>query len=189
MMELDRILATLNQQEGSDLYLTVDLPPSLRINDQLHKVEAAILSKNDIENIIRDLLNQEQFSEWQNEQELNLSYTAKDNSRYRVNLYQQRDNPALVFRPIKTVIPSFSTLGLPNILQDLIMMKHGLILFVGSTGAGKSTSMASLLDYRNAQDYGHIITIEDPIEFIYDHKKCVVSQREVGVDTHSFNEA
>ncbi len=189
MMELDEILNTLTKQEGSDLYLTVDLPPSLRINDQLHKAGETVLSKSDIENIITQLLTEEQLIQWQKEQELNLSYKAKNGTRYRVNLYQQRDNPALVLRPIKTEIPSFADLGLPEILQTLMMSKHGLILFVGSTGAGKSTSMAALLDYRNEQEYGHIITVEDPIEYIFQHKKCVISQREVGVDTHSFSEA
>jgi twitching motility protein PilU len=147
------------------------------------------LTKQNIDDLIKQLLTEEQLSEWQDNQELNLSYMAHDNSRYRINIYQQRDNPALVFRPIKTDIPSFTDLGLPEILQSLIMSKHGLILFVGSTGAGKSTSMAALLDHRNEKDYGHIITVEDPIEYVYQHKKCLISQREVGVDTHSFSEA
>ncbi len=186
-MDLNNYLQLLNKQQGSDLYLTVGLPPTLRVNEQLLKVNQASLTGEDLEHLIEQLLSATEFQQWQKQQqEIDFAYIASDQQRFRVNLYQQRGQPALVLRPITTEIPSVAQLDLPPILQKLILQKQGLILFVGSTGAGKSTSMASLIDSRNQRVSGHIMTIEDPIEFVYQHKKSIISQREIGTDTDSF---
>lgn len=185
-MQLDKYLAFLTDQQGSDLYLTVNLPPCLRINDQLLKTDGEPLSTEQIEQLIKTMTSEADYTTWQSQQECDFAYTSTNGSRYRVNAYQQRNQPALVIRPITEHIPSMEQLGLPKILQQLIQQKKGLILFVGSTGVGKSTSMASLIDYRNQTSAGHIITVEDPIEFVYQHKKSLISQREIGTDTKSY---
>jgi twitching motility protein PilU len=130
-----------------------------------------------------------QIAEFEKELECNFAIGRKDIGRFRVNVFRQRGEVGMVIRHIKTEIPDFETLGLPLILRELIMRKRGLVLVVGSTGSGKSTTLASMIDYRNANETGHIVTIEDPIEFVYNHKKSVVDQREVGIDTHSFTSA
>lgn len=185
-MQLDKYLALLTSKQGSDLYLTVNLPPCLRINDQVLKTDDAPLSTEQIKQLIQSMTSDADYAMWQAQQECDFAYTSTTGGRYRVNVYQQRNLPALVIRPISDQIPSMEQLGLPPILQKLIQQKKGLILFVGSTGVGKSTSMASLIDYRNQTCSGHIITVEDPIEFIYQHKKSLISQREVGTDTESY---
>lgn len=188
-MQLNQYLALLTSKQGSDLYLTVNLPPCLRINEQLFKTDATPLSTEQIESLIKQITDETSFAKWQTDRECDFAYTAEDNSRYRVNVYQQRQQPAIVIRPITANIPTTEQLGLPNILQKLVLQKKGLILFVGSTGVGKSTSMASLINHRNQTSAGHIITVDDPIEFVFQHGKSIISQREVGSDTESFASA
>ena len=188
-MLLNKYLTLLSHKQGSDLYLTVNLPPCLRINDQLLKTDDEPLSTEQISQLIKTMTSDADYEKWQTQQECDFAYTSPTGERYRVNVYQQRNEPAMVIRPITEQIPSMEQLGLPSILQTLIQQKKGLILFVGSTGVGKSTSMASLIDYRNQTSSGHIITVEDPIEFVYQHKKSLISQREIGTDTESYASA
>lgn len=188
-MQLDKYLALLVNHKGSDLYLTVNIPPCIRLNDKLMKIGETPLDKPTINQIIADILPDEAFKIWKEKRQVDVSYIDGSRNRYRVNIYQQRNRPAIVIRSIVKKIPSMETLGLPRILSKLILQKKGLILFVGSTGTGKSTSMASLINYRNQTMPGHIITVEDPIEYVYQHGKSIISQREVGTDTESFASA
>lgn len=186
---IEQYLNLLQQQNASDLYLTVGLPPTLRVDEQLLKTNQSPLTAENIDDFIKTLLSETESQQWQTQREVDLAYTDTNDNRYRVNIYQQRNQPAVVIRPITMSIPSTEALGLPSILEKLILKKQGLVLFVGSTGVGKSTSMASLINYRNQQQAGHIITVEDPIEFVYQHDKSIISQREIGTDTESFASA
>lgn len=188
-MNFKELLKTMVTQEASDLFLTADASPSLKIFGHLHALPQPALSANIIEQLAQQLMNKDQASEFRQNPELNLAVAEAGIGRFRVNIFRQRGQTAMVVRHIKTIIPSTASLGLPDLLKQLVMEKRGLVLFVGATGSGKSTSLAALLDYRNQNSDGHIITIEDPIEFIHPHKTCIVSQREVGVDTISYEAA
>ncbi len=188
-MEFKDYLKILVQKDGSDLYLTVDAPPAAKFQGSLKPLESTILSKERLQQIADSLMNEEQKKEFEHTPEMNLAISERGIGRFRVNIFQQKNSPALVIRNIKVEIPNVDDLGLPDILKQSIMTKRGLILFVGGTGSGKSTSLAALIDHRNRNSSGHIITIEDPIEYIHPHKKCLVNQREVGVDTMSYEDA
>ncbi len=188
-MDFDQYLHHMIEQDGSDIYLTVDAPPSIKLQGKMTVITDGPLQASDLEAILNQILTPEQRSEFNQNLELNLALAKEGIGRFRVNIFQQREAPALVIRNIKTEIPEMSSLGLPEILKDLILSKRGLILFVGATGSGKSTSLASLIDYRNRNSAGHIITIEDPIEFVHPHHQSIVNQREVGVDTLSYENA
>ena len=185
-MELRDYLKLLAAKDGSDLYLLPNAPPSAKFQGMLTPIEKSTLSSIRTKEIAYELMNDEQRQEFERSPEMNLAISEPGIGRFRVNIYRQRNHPALVIRNIKTEIPNADQLGLPDILKKVVMLKRGLILFVGGTGSGKSTSLAALIDYRNANSGGHIITIEDPIEYIHPHKKSLVSQREVGVDTDSY---
>ncbi|HIQ40236.1 MAG TPA: PilT/PilU family type 4a pilus ATPase [Sulfurivirga caldicuralii] len=184
----DALLA-LHHQGGSDLYIEAGAPIAIRIDGKMHFLAEERLSPQLAEQIILAGLTAQQLKAFKRQLEYNFAYSIPGVGRFRVNIFMQRGTPALVARTIKTDIPNLETLGLPSVVQELIMKNRGLILFVGGTGTGKSTSLASLIDYRNRHSKGHIITIEDPIEFIHRHKRCIVSQREVGTDTLSYFEA
>lgn len=188
-MELQEILQTMVKHEASDLYLTTGAPACIKINGALKAVDAELMGPNRVKAIAYDLLSAEQIAAYERKPELNLALSMPGIGRFRVNIFQQRNQTAMVIRYIKTVIPSLEALRLPAVLTRLVMLKHGLVLFVGGTGSGKSTSMASLIDHRNTNTSGHIITIEDPIEFMHSHKKSIVNQREVGIDTDSYADA
>jgi twitching motility protein PilU len=189
VQKLDKYLTLLQQQSGSDLYLTVGLPPCLRINKQLLNADAQICNAEQLSELVNEILNLEQLKQWRTQKQTDFAYTTASGERFRGNAYQQRGYPALVFRSIVADIPPMEKLNLPPVLAELVLKNQGLILFVGSTGVGKSTSMASMIDYRNQAVPGHIITIEDPIEFVYQHKKSIISQREVGTDSDSLSSA
>lgn len=176
----------MNQKEASDLYLTVGFPPTLRVEGELHSIREEKLTVEEINEFIGSILTNRQRREFEAKMELNSSLDVGKYGRFRVNCYRQRQYPALVLRRIVSQIPNFSQLRLPSILELLSVEKRGLILVTGMTGSGKSTTLASMIDYRNQREQGHIITIEDPIEYYHEHKKSVVTQREVGVDTESF---
>ena len=182
-------LTEMNHRGASDLYLTVGTPPTVRVNDELHYLQDMSLVEEDIANILQTILTAKQKRDFQIHMELNTALDLGKHGRFRVNILKQRQYAGLVIRRVETSIPSVDDLCLPPLLEKLSMEKRGLILLTGMTGSGKSTTLASMLDYRNTHKSGHILTIEDPIEYYHDHKKSVVTQREVGVDTASYEVA
>ncbi|MEQ6343074.1 MAG: PilT/PilU family type 4a pilus ATPase [Gammaproteobacteria bacterium] len=188
-MEFKDYLKILVMKDASDLYLTTGAPPSAKIQGVLTPLEPETMRPNAVKEIAYRVMNQEQITAFEQKPEMNLAISEPGVGRFRVNIFKQRNQVAMVIRNIKVDIPDMEKLNLPFILTKVIMQKRGLILFVGGTGSGKSTSLASLIDYRNANSAGHIVTIEDPIEFVHKHKKSIVNQREVGVDTDSFEDA
>ncbi len=176
----------MNEREASDLYLTVGFPPTLRIEGALEPIRKEPLSVDEINDILSSVLTNRQRREFETQMELNTSLDVGPYGRFRVNVLRQRQNPALVLRRIISKIPTFDQLRLPRLLERLSLEKRGLILVTGMTGSGKSTTLASMINYRNQREQGHIITIEDPIEYFHEHNKSVVTQREVGVDTESY---
>ncbi len=179
-------LTQMNERGASDLYLTVGHEPTLRIEDELQPISTQKLTIEDINEVIHSILTTKQRRDFEVSWELNTSLDMGEHGRFRVNILKQRQHPCLVIRRIVSKIPNLSDLMLPPILEKLAMEKRGLILVTGMTGSGKSTTLASMLNHRNERQSGHILTIEDPIEFYHDHKKSVVTQREVGVDTESY---
>lgn len=179
----------MNERGASDLYLTVGFAPSLRLDSTLVPLREEPLTVDEINEIIGSILTNRQRRDFDAQMELNTSLDVGRFGRFRVNALRQRQFPALVIRRIISKIPSFEELHLPKILEGLSMERRGLILVTGMTGSGKSTTLASMIDYRNSREQGHIITIEDPIEYFHEHKKSVVTQREIGVDTESYSVA
>ena len=186
---LKALLKLIVDKDGSDLYLSSGVQPAMKVQGKLLKVGKQMLTGADVEKIGQEIMNPEQARAFEQKPEMNLAIDEPDIGRFRVNIFRQRNDMAMVIRVIKTELPDYRKLGLPENLTDLIMEKRGLIIFVGGTGSGKSTSLAALIDYRNQTHAGHIITIEDPIEFVHPHKKSIVNQREVGVDTESYEDA
>jgi twitching motility protein PilU len=180
-------LLKMGQHAASDLYLTVGTKPMLRVEDKMVSASETPLTVQDIEGILSAMLTNRQKREFDSTNELNTALDMGEHGRFRVNVLKQRQVPALVIRRIVSDIPSFEDLKLPKILGNLALEKRGLVLITGITGSGKSTTLASMVAHRNAQREGHIITIEDPIEYYHDHDKSVVTQREVGVDTESYS--
>lgn len=181
-----RILAA---KDGSDLYLSTGAPPCGKFEGVLRPLSKIPYQHGEIEKIAMSVLDEQQQEAFKYDLEMNLAISIAKSGRFRLNIFKQRNDVSIVARNIKMDIPRMEDLGLPEILKDVIMEKRGLILFVGGTGSGKSTSLAALIDHRNSNSGGHIITIEDPIEFVHHHKKSIVNQREVGVDTRSFHNA
>ena len=186
---LEPYLKLMSAKEASDLYFTTGALPSMKIQGKLIPVGKQKLLPGMVKKLAYSLLSQKKIEEFENELELDTSLGIADLGRYRINIYMQRGEVSMVIRYIKSQIPSIEALGLPLTLKKTILSKNGLILVVGSTGSGKSTALASLIDYRNANHAGHILTIEDPIEFVFTHRKSIVGQREVGLDTHSYKNA
>lgn len=188
-MELKDYLKLMTMKDASDLYLTTGAPPSAKIHGNIMALENIPLSPERVKQIAYSMMNPAQCQAFEHVPEMNLAHSEPGVGRFRVNIFRQRSQVAVVIRSIKTIIPDMASLNLPTVLTKLVMQKRGLVLFVGGTGSGKSTSLASLIDYRNTNANGHIITIEDPIEFIHKHKKSIVNQREVGMDTLCFEDA
>jgi len=188
-MSLHELLKSTIALEASDLFLTVGAPPSVKLFGKLQPLEGSVLTPESMQQLLEDAASPAQREEFLQNQELNIAHSDPDAGRFRVNVFRQRGEIGMVIRHIKTVIPSPESLGLPGLLKSLVMEKRGLVLFVGGTGTGKSTTLAALVDHRNQHSSGHIITVEDPIEFLHPHKKSLVSQREVGVDTESYESA
>jgi len=188
-MELQDYLKIMVKYEASDLYLTTAAPPTVKVHGKLKAIEDVVLPPNRVKVIAYQLMDDDAREAFDKTPEMNLALSERGIGRFRVNIFKQRNQVGMVVRHIKTDIPSPENLQLPEILKKIVMQPRGLVLFVGSTGTGKSTTMASLVDYRNTKTGGHIITIEDPIEFIHQHKKSIVNQREVGIDTHSYADA
>jgi twitching motility protein PilU len=188
-MEFKDYLKILATYDGSDIYLSAGAPPCAKFHGLLKPLENKALTPDGIKEIAYSIMNGEQIAEFEHKPEMNLAISKPGIGRFRVNIFKQRGAISMVVRNIKTVIPNMDNLGLPLILKEVALSKHGLILFVGATGSGKSTSLAALIDYRNHNSAGHIITIEDPIEYLHPHKKSIVNQREVGVDTDCYEDA
>ncbi len=186
---LSEYLILMEKHHASDLYLTVGCPPSLRIDNKIVSANPDLLTDEHIETFLNELLDDEQRGEFEDTLEFNSAIQPDSNSRFRVNVFRQQMNTGIVLRRINTDIPTLEELKLPSLLGDLAMAERGLILIVGGTGSGKSTTLASLIGHRNLHGSGHIITIEDPIEFVHAHQGCIITQRDVGIDTYSYGMA
>jgi twitching motility protein PilU len=184
-----KLLSMMLEQGGSDLFITAGFPPAMKVKGQMTPLSDRALNAEDAKAITQSVMNDKQLQEFEATKECNFAIHPAGLSRFRVNAYVQQGMQGLVIRTIASEIPNIDDLGLPEILKDIIMTKNGLVIMVGGTGSGKSTSMAAMLDHRNEHSKGHIITIEDPIEYVHPHKNCVVMQREVGVDTDSWESA
>ena len=189
MMTLDQCLADMVAHEASDLFVTVGMPVSAKINGKLEPLTSIRLSEQDALDLVHQAMTDKQQKAFDDDKECNFAIARDDIGRFRCSAFWQRDQAGMVIRRIVTQIPNAEDLGLPPVLKDIIMAKKGLVLFVGGTGTGKSTSLAALIGHRNLHSHGHILTIEDPIEFVHEHQNCVVTQREVGIDTHTFDDA
>ncbi|MEA1989043.1 MAG: PilT/PilU family type 4a pilus ATPase [Pseudomonadota bacterium] len=189
LSELDKLLVFFSNNGGSDLFITAGRPATMKKDGKLISLTEDKLTADTSTKLAHKIMNHDQLTTFQNTQESNFAYHISGIARYRVNVFMQRGTPGMVIRSVHTDIPKFEDLNLPSIIKESIMEKHGLVLIVGGTGSGKSTTLASLVDVRNSTMDGHIITIEDPIEFIHRHKKSIVTQREVGVDTDSYDSA
>ncbi|MFC3608290.1 PilT/PilU family type 4a pilus ATPase [Stutzerimonas tarimensis] len=187
--DLSPLLRLLVEQGGSDLFLSVGAPPFIRREGASRPVDMPPLPPEAVRQLVYPLLSEAQRAEFERELELNLAISLAGIGRFRFNLYYQRGEVTLVARHVKDRIPSAAELGLPQTLEKLALRDRGLILVVGAAGSGKSTTLASMIDHRNRHKYGHILCIEDPIEFMHTHQRCIVDQREVGLDTHSFEAA
>ncbi|MBD9397703.1 PilT/PilU family type 4a pilus ATPase [Pseudomonas sp. PDM11] len=188
-MDLHAMLKILSSQDGSDLYLSTGAPPCAKFNGVLKALSSEPLKAGEVAQIADGVMDSAQREEFERELEMNLAISLNGVGRFRINIFKQRNEVSIVARNIKLDIPRFEALKLPEVLLKTVMEKRGLVLFVGGTGSGKSTSLAALIDYRNRNSGGHIITIEDPVEYVHRHKKSIINQREVGVDTRSFHAA
>lgn len=186
---LEPLLEMMEQHHASDLYLTVGCPASIRIEGAIVAVNEKEISSADIEEFIQEILTDEQHATFRGVLEFNTAIHLNNNARFRANVLRQQMQDAIVIRRIQTVIPSLDSLGLPPLCNEVIMQPRGLIIIVGGTGSGKSTTLASMVEHRNTYGQGHIVTIEDPIEFTHSHKQCIITQRELGIDTYSYGSA
>ncbi|EOF8982805.1 PilT/PilU family type 4a pilus ATPase [Neisseria gonorrhoeae] len=184
--ELFAWLRHMNKNKGSDLFVTTHFPPAMKLDGKITRITDEPLTAEKCMEIAFSIMSAKQAEEFSSTNECNFAISLPDTSRFRVNAMIQRGATALVFRAITSKVPKFESLNLPPALKDVALKKRGLVIFVGGTGSGKSTSLASLIDYRNENSFGHIITIEDPIEFVHEHKNCIITQREVGVDTENW---
>lgn len=180
------LLRNLLTKGGSDLFITVGAPPSMKIDGKMSPVTNQPLTSSHVQVLVRSIMNDKQSREFEETQECNFAISLPNVSRFRVNAFAQRGSPGMVLRVINSEIPKFEGLHLPPVMRDISMTKRGLVIFVGGTGSGKSTSLAAMVGYRNENSFGHIVTIEDPIEFVHKHKNCIITQREVGVDTEDY---
>ncbi|MGE5816444.1 MAG: PilT/PilU family type 4a pilus ATPase [Deltaproteobacteria bacterium] len=188
-MEIQDFLKKMVETEASDLYLTVAQPTMYRINGVIIPVGDGKFQPHEIEQFANSIMNERQLKEFAETMEMNMAVALPGISRFRVNIFRQRGSVGMVIRRVRADVMTIDELGLPDIFKDIAMSKRGLTLVVGATGSGKSTTLAAMVDHRNTLEAGHIITIEDPIEFVHRHKKSIVTQREVGFDTHSFQAA
>lgn len=183
------LLRLMTQKNGSDLFITANFPPAIKVDGKVTPVSNQILSAGHTAELARSIMNDRQAAEFESTKECNFAISPSGIGRFRVNALIQQGRVAVILRTINMAIPTLDELGLPSVLKDIAMTKRGLVIFVGGTGTGKTTSLAALVDHRNKNSHGHIITIEDPIEFIHDHQGCIVTQREIGVDTDSWEAA
>ena len=180
------LLRLMVSRNGSDLFLTADFPPAIKVDGKITKVSPQPLNGQHTMALARAIMNDKQSAEFERTKECNFAISPTGIGRFRCNAFVQQGNIGLVMRTIPQQIPTIDSLGLPQVLKDVSMSKRGLTIFVGATGSGKSTSLAAMVDHRNENSYGHIITVEDPVEFVHAHKNCIITQREVGIDTEDW---
>jgi twitching motility protein PilU len=183
---MKRLFQIMADKRASDIFLSVGAPINIKINGVAMPVNQTVMSADTVQQLLYEVLNERQIKEYDEEMELNTAYTLQGVGTFRISAFRQKGSPSVVVRYIPASIPALDTLGLPEVLKEVIMQKRGLLLMVGATGSGKSTSLAAMLDYRNEKKSGHILTLEDPIEFIFQNRKSIVNQREVGTDTKTF---
>ncbi len=181
------LLRLMLGKKASDMFITAGFPPAMKIDGKMTPISQQVLSPQQAREIARSIMNDKQTAEFDASNECNFAIGIPGVARFRVNAFIQRGSVGLVFRTITTKIPKFEDLGLPEVLKDIAMTKRGLVIFVGGTGSGKSTSLAAMVGYRNENSFGHIITIEDPVEFVHEHHNCIITQREIGVDTDNWH--
>jgi twitching motility protein PilU len=183
------LLRLMISRSGSDLFLTADFPPAIKVDGKVTKVSPQPLTGQHTLALARSVMNDKQAAEFERTKECNFAISPQGIGRFRVNAFVQQGHVGLVLRTIPQTLPTIDSLNLPQVLKDVASTKRGLVIFVGATGSGKSTSLAAMVDYRNENSHGHIITIEDPVEFVHPHKNCIVTQREVGLDTEGWEQA
>ena len=186
-MDFDKLLQLMVQKNGSDLFITADAPPSMKVNGTIMPVTKSALTPEQSMTLVKSVMTPSQIKEFDETLECQFAIVDKhQTARFRVSAFVQKDCAGMVLRKIETIIPTVEQLNLPPILNEIAMKKQGIVLLVGATGTGKSTTLAAMMGYRNENSRGHIITIEDPIEYVHEHKGCIITQREVGIDTKSF---
>jgi twitching motility protein PilU len=186
MSAMKRLFQIMAEKKASDIFVSVGAPINIKINGAAMPVNQATMTAETVQQLLYEVLNERQIKEYEEEMELNTAYNLAGVGTFRISAFRQKGSPAVVVRYIPGSIPSIDSLGVPEVLKEVIMHKRGLILMVGATGSGKSTSIAAMLDFRNERKSGHILTLEDPVEFIFQNKKSIVNQREVGTDTKAF---
>ncbi|MCV2350082.1 PilT/PilU family type 4a pilus ATPase [Paucibacter sp. Y2R2-4] len=186
---INDLLRLMISRKGSDLFLTADFPPAIKVDGKVTKVSPQPLTGQHTLQLARAIMNDKQAAEFERSKECNFAISPQGVGRFRANAFIQQGSVGLVLRTIPADVPTISSLDLPPVLRQVVQAKRGLVIVVGATGSGKSTSLAAMIDERNTTTYGHIITIEDPIEFVHPHKNCIVTQREVGIDTDSWDQA
>ena len=180
------LLRNMIERDGADLFISAAVPPSIKIDGQVNRLTDQPLTANHTQILIRSLMNDRQLAEFEQNKEINFAISAPGLSRFRVNAFVQKGAWGAVLRAIKHDIPSLADINMPPVMKEIVMSSRGLVILVGGTGSGKSTTLAAMMGYRNLNSHGHIITIEDPIEFVHEHRGCIVTQREIGVDTESY---
>ena len=186
---INDLLKLMTSRNGSDLFLTGDFPPAVKVDGKIAKVSPQPLTAAHTLALARSIMNDKQAAEFERTKECNFAISPPGVGRFRVNAFIQQGKVGMVLRVIPQILPTIASLGVPSVLSELVMTKRGLLILVGATGSGKSTTLAAMIDHRNENSYGHIITIEDPVEFVHPHKNCVVTQREVGLDTENWESA
>ncbi|HWP19057.1 MAG TPA: PilT/PilU family type 4a pilus ATPase [Burkholderiaceae bacterium] len=186
---INDLLRLMVSRNGSDLFLTADFPPAIKVDGRVTKVSPQPLTGQHTMALARSIMNDKQAAEFERTKECNFAIAPQGIGRFRVNAFMQQGHVGMVLRVIPQTLPTIDALGLPQVLKEITMTKRGLVIMVGATGSGKSTTLAAMVDYRNENSYGHIITIEDPVEFVHPHKNCIVTQREVGLDTEGWDAA
>lgn len=184
---INDLLRLLIARKGSDLFLTADFPPAIKVDGKVTKVSPQPLTPQHTLNLARAIMSDKQAAEFERTKECNFAIAPSGVGRFRVNVFMQQGYVGMVLRVIPQVLPTVDTMGLPSILKDVALTKRGLVILVGATGSGKTTTLAALVDHRNENTFGHIVTIEDPVEYVHPHKNCIVTQREIGLDTENWD--